>query len=473
MKFCISIAPSSAEEAIEKIRYASQFASLIEVRIDGMKERNLSEILRIPRPGIMITNRSVNEGGKFSGSRREYEESLLEAIACGVDFIDVEYGCGKKFFDTIFSQKKKTKVLLSYHNVQKTSSRLFEKYNAMKNFGADLMKIVSFANAITDNNIIFELLDTAKKEKQKLAAFCMGECGQISRILGRKYGSSLIFAALNEKEITAPAQLPLQQLYDVFRADTISSRTKVFGLLGNPVAHSKGIYFHNEIFTRKKINAVYVNYLVHHLDVFWETFQNSFSGLSITMPFKEKIIPYLDSIDSIAQQIGAVNTVIKRKMNYCGMNTDYMAINSLLRAQFALRKKNILVLGTGGTAKMMAFVGVNNNACVTVLGRNKEKLQLIADAFNCNVDTIEHIENYSPDIVMNGTSIGMLTNEVKRIVSEKFLQTKMLVVDAVYAPELTPLVIAAKEKGCKVITGRKIFEKQAQLQSQIFLDSLQ
>ncbi len=473
MKLCISLSPSTTEEAIEKIQYASQYNSLIELRIDGMKEINLPRIFEQTQQKIIITNRTAREGGKFSGTLDEYEQLFFEAIECGAAYIDIEFAFGKNFFQKINSRKKKTKIILSHHNVQKTPASLLSTYNTMKLFGADVMKIVSLANSIADNKIIFDILHTARLERQKLISFCMGECGHVSRILAGKYGSHLLFAPLNEKEITAPGQLPFTKLYEVFRADKINKTTKVFGLIGNPVSQSKGIYFHNEIFSRKKMNAVYVNFLVHDLDLFFNSYSEEFMGASVTMPFKEKIIPYLDTVDDVCLNIGSVNTILRKKNKFFGYNTDYTAIYSLLRSRTSLKGKKIIVLGTGGVAKTMAHIGVSNNAALTILGRNIiEEAEQLSSELHCRFDALDNIHNYQSDIIMNGTSVGMETNEVKNILPNNFLKKNMVVVEAVYSPELTPLVIAAKEKGCKVITGKEIFEMQAKLQSQLFLEIL-
>lgn len=472
MKLCLSIAPNSMREALRILQEHRTTSELIEVRIDGIRDLNLAQLLRQPRPKLVITNRKIDEGGKFTGSSNHQYEILSEAIRLDAEFVDIEYSWGEKFIKNLLSHSNKTKIICSYHNFVKTPDNLESQYQRMRKTRAHILKIATTANDITDNKLIFDLLKQSRKDRQKLIALCMGEAGQISRILGSRFGNYLTYVSITDKGKTANGQLTYDELKNLYRANKINHRTKVFGLVGNPVKHSKGIYFHNKIFLKKQLNAVYVNFVVDDITEFLSKFRNIFTGLSITMPFKEKIVHQLDEIEIKAVRLEVINTIINRNGKLIGFNTDLPAIVSLLKKRTNLRGKNVIVLGTGATAKTMAFVALMHNSNTTIVGRNPKKTEILAQELGCEWTTLDNLHSLTPDILMNGTSVGMKENEQNNIVTKSFLKKGMLVFDAVYNPVMTPLLHDAVETGCNIITGLELFEKQAQLQSKLFIETM-
>ncbi len=472
MKLCLSITPNSMREALRILQEHRTTAELIEVRIDGIRDLNLAQLMRQPRPRLIITNRKKDEGGKFIGSANQQYEILSEAIRLGADYVDVEYSWGEKFIKNLLSQSNKIKIICSYHNFEETPKNIGQLYQRMQKTGAHIIKIATTANDITDNKLIFDLLKQSRKDRQKLIALCMGEAGEISRILGGKFGSYFTYASITDQDKTADGQLMYDELINLYCADQINHYTKVFGLVGNPVKHSKGIYFHNKIFSRKRLNAVYVNFLVNDLTEYLSKFHNIFTGLSITMPFKEEIMHQLDEIEIKAVRLEVFNTIINRNGKLIGFNTDLPAIVSLLKKRTNLRGKNVIVLGTGATAKTMAFAAIINKCRTTIVGRNPSKAEMLAKEIGCEWTTFDNLQSLTPDILMNGTSVGMKENGQNNIVPKSFFKKDMLVFDAVYNHVMTPLLQDAVEAGCKIITGLELFEKQAQLQSKYFIESM-
>jgi len=472
MKLCLSIAPNSMRDAITTLKKYRHSSELMEVRIDGIRDLNLEQLLQQPRPKLIITNRRKTEGGKFSGSAKQQYKILSEAIQLEAEYIDVEFSWGTEFIKRLLPLSNKTKIICSYHNLKETPGNLKSLYNQMLKTGAQIIKLTTTANDITDNKIIFDLLEQSQKDKQKLIAHCMGEAGKISRIIGGKFGNYLTYAPITEENKTADGQITYDELKNLYRADQLNNRTKIFGLVGNPVSQSKGIYFHNKVFSRKHLNAVYINFLVNDLGIFLSTFKDIISGLSITMPFKEKITSFLDQADNHVSKLGVCNTVIKQKNKFIGYNTDLQAVISLLKKSTKLRGKKAVVLGTGATAKTMAFASMSNGCKTIIVGRDSEKAKMIATELNCEWTTLDNLNSLCPDLLMNGTSVGMKGNKQKRIVPKNFLRKDMIVFDAVYNPVMTPLLQDAAQVGCKIITGLELFEKQAKLQSKLFIDSI-
>jgi 3-dehydroquinate dehydratase/shikimate dehydrogenase len=473
MNICVSIAPVSMAEAVRKLSSAGRKADLVEVRTDGMADVDLARLLRRSRPKVIITNRRASEGGTFSGTADEQFDFFSRAISNGADFIDVEMSWGGERISSLSKNPSRTKIIVSYHNFDETPDKLEEVYADMRKTGADILKIATTANDITDNRRVFALLRRAKRDRQKMIAFCMGERGQASRILSARFGGFLTYATLAVDECTAPGQFTVDDLKNIYRMTAFSSRTKVFGLVGNPVSQSKGIFYHNTIFKRKDVNAIYLNFLVDDLASFLDAFSGELHGFSVTMPFKERIIPFLETIDGAAEKLRAVNTVIVSKRRLSGSNTDLSAIIQIMMKKIQPRGKRIIVLGTGGTARTLAFASASLGAHTTVVGRSPDKARAMAAEFGCEWRLFDFLESLEADVLMNGTSVGMHPETDPPLVPKKFFHRGMIVFDAVYRPEMTPLLTAAKSAHCRVITGMELFTLQARLQSKLFLEGLE
>ena len=477
MKVCLSIAPSSMAEALGRLRNAPPFVDLVEVRTDGITDLNLERLLEPPRPPMIITNRRRDEGGKFSGSVREQLDILLSAARLGAEFVDVEMSWGTNVVSKVLERAGKKRVICSHHDFKKTPANLPSMYRRMRATGARIIKIAVMANEITDNRKIFNLLERARHDRQPIIAFCMGELGQISRILAGKYNAFLTFGSLTPDDCTAPGQINVEDLKHIYRIDTLSARTKIFGLVGNPVSRSKGIYFHNRVFTRRSLDAVYLNFLVQDLAAFLNGFRDELSGLSVTMPWKEEIAKLLDVVEGDAARICSVNSVINRRGKLYGYNTDLPAIISLLKDRTSLKNKHALILGTGATSRTMAFAAITNGAAATIAGRSPRKAKALADELHCSWTTVENAASVSADIVMNGTTVGFSTNSRngtadERLLPRGYFRKRMIVFDAVYSPPMTRLLRDAEAAKCETISGLELFNRQAQLQSKLFLDSM-
>jgi 3-dehydroquinate dehydratase / shikimate dehydrogenase len=327
------------------------------------------------------------------------------------------------------------------------------------------------ANDIADNRLMFDILKRARKERTKTIALCMGEHGQISRILGGCFGSFLTYSPLTENTTTAPGQLTLEQLRDIFRVTEINSKTAIFGLVGKPVKYSRGMLYHNARFAEQSANAVYVNFLVDTLPSFVEAIVPIIRGFSVTMPYKREIIPFVRPFDAEIKGLGAINTVIKQGKQLVGYNTDYAALKEIVNGAVSLRGKKVLILGTGSMSRTMVFTCIRGNASVTIAGRSAEKARALAKEFGCEWSELKTLPP-RPDVVMNGTSVGMGPSSGPGLLPPGYFHPEMLVVEAVYNPPETAMVQEARRNGAKVITGLEIFEHQAAMQSKLFREAI-
>jgi len=217
-KVCIPIVERTVEKSLMAIKEARLLADLIELRTDYLKRIKLTPLLENRQKPFIITNRRKEEGGNYKGEERKRLSVLQEAIDLGADYIDVELATERSFLQGLIRNKKGTQVILSFHDFRKTPSQkeLQGLFDQMVRLGADVIKIVSFARSWEDNLTILSLIPFAKARKRKIVAFCMGEKGKVSRLFSPFLGAAWTYASLNKVRASAPGQLTVRELKDMW-----------------------------------------------------------------------------------------------------------------------------------------------------------------------------------------------------------------------------------------------------------------
>jgi shikimate dehydrogenase len=254
---------------------------------------------------------------------------------------------------------------------------------------------------------------------------------------------------------------------DLYRWDEQNAETEVFGLIGNPVAHSLGPAMFNHCFDNGKINAVYLPFLVEGdaeaFNMFLEQVsarpELGFGGFSVTLPHKTHALDYAnqhgDHVDNLAEAIGAVNTL---KIGFNGL----LSAHALGGDRHALHGKKVAVIGAGGVSRAVVAGLVDVGARVRIYNRTLGKAESLAKEFRCKYAGIEDLTDHTADIVVNCTSLGSP-------VPEGVLSEGMTVFDTVYNPLETKLLRDAAAAGAATVNGAEMFIRQAMAQYKIFI----
>ena len=475
---CVPIIANNLKDVLRDMAEASKVADIIELRIDYIKTPDLKLLLERRIKPVIVTNRPVREGGKFKGSEEDRISLLKLAIRLQADYVDIEHdsiqniskGAAKSAYES------KTKIIVSYHNFNETPDDLSDIYQKLSQNGADIIKIVTYANDITDNVKIYQLL---QKSKKPIISFCMGEYGIISRILYKKFGSYLTFAALQSGKESAPGQINIHELLNVYHIGKQNEQTAIYGLIGNPVSHSISPIIHNTLFNEMGFNSVYVPFKVNNIDDFIEEFRMlDIRGYSVTIPHKESITNHLDAIDPMAKKIGAVNTIVNRNGKLIGFNTDYEAavkalnsvnnLSGVSEEEGYLKGKKVTLLGAGGAARAIAFGLKDCGAHITIINRNHNRAQLLARDVGCLSGKLDDLHTIEADILINATPVGMFPKVNETPIAKNKLKPDIIVFDTIYNPIETKLLQDAKAQGCKVVGGLPMFIQQAAAQFKLW-----
>ncbi|MEW6027378.1 MAG: type I 3-dehydroquinate dehydratase [Planctomycetota bacterium] len=554
---CIPIGNCTIQRLLKNLRQASKSADLVEIRADSITGFSLATLLKYkPQKPLIFTCYSRLSGGAFRGTESQRINLLLSAITSGrFEYITIDIPLSLKIPEATKSlidlaRRKKAKIILAYHNYRNTPDNLSAVYRQLAALRPDAVKIVTYAREFSDNFRIFRLARqtavpplasprranlaqkggslalTGGMKRPKLIAFCMGEKGLISRILYRRFGLFLTYASYKQGAQTAEGQIPFGQMKYLYRADSINRRTRIFGLLGNPIEHSYSPILFNALFYAKNISGVYLPFAIdlpagrqgrkHFKDDFAliKKFLKP-EGFSITSPYKIKAMQFVSRLSRSAREIGAINTIYKRGGKYIGTNTDWLGV---LETLYQLRKmlnnrpalsaptfrrrgkkgevrprlaparaeraegRQALIIGKGGAARAILYVLRNSGIRTTVFARKAGKgaplLSTEARAPSPQGTVrgalpLSRLSQYcrgsgSDKIIINATPIGMQPDTAKSPVPKTCLKRGMVVFDTIYNPSRTQLLKDAQKKGCITVNGLMMFLVQALKQMECF-----
>lgn len=452
---CIPIIAANTQDALRDMQAAAPLADMLELRLDHIKDPDLPRLLEAKSKPVIVTITPPEEMGAFTGTDDERLALLEQAIRLGAEYIDCNLGWHA--LPRLLSIKGKTRVIVSSHNYDETPTDLTGLYSEIAATGADVVKIATFANRISDNLRMLELIRNAEKD---CIGICMGPIGEPSRILAPSCGALLTFASLDTGQESAPGQIPADIMRSIYNSSSLNSDTRLFGLIGNPVSKSRGYILFNRLFQHYGLNMCYLNFQVDDMDDFMESFGRILGGFSITMPHKQAVTAYLDATDAISERIGAVNTVVNLKGRLLGCNTDTVGVVKPLLQRTGLKKKRVTLLGAGGAARAAAAALMEQGALVTIRNRTVSRAEQLAGELGCASGSLDAFNPDEADVLVNMTSVGMHPDIEEMPVAEEKLRG-MIVFDGVYNPPETKLLRTALQAGCTIIPGIEMFINQA------------
>ncbi len=471
---CVSIGRGRHKHMIlEHQNLAEKGAKLVELRLDFIyTDVNLKRLLDERPTAVLVTCRRERDGGRWTGSEDKRLTLLRSAIVAGVEYVDLEEDIASQI-----PRYGKTKRVISYHNFRETPENLDEIHARMAQLDPDVVKIATMAHRPHD---CIRMLTMVREKSRTVPTIglCMGEIGIPTRILGSKFGAPFTYATFHHERALAPGQLSYDQMTKIYHYDQIDQNTEVYGVIADPIAHSLSPLIHNVAFRDLKLNNIYVPFRVpsEDLELFLqECGQLGIKGLSVTIPHKEAVLQYATRMDPAVEEIGAANTLIFDQDQRIAYNTDFRAaMESIDRAMSMqsvvsnYKDAIALVLGAGGVSKAIAYGLVRRGADVVISSRTFDRAKALADELECRAVEWSQRYKFKPNILVNGTPVGMHPNVDDTPFDVRYLTGSMVVFDTIYNPEQTLLVKNARQQNCVVVTGVDMFVGQAAVQFELF-----
>ena len=521
----------------EAARAAEAGADLVEYRLDelvgdegveeGVRgEGGVSEAVRLveasPLPCI-ATCRPVWEGGRYEGEESA-RRALFEALAAATRppvYLDVELRAyqndpaWRELIEQVAARAEASGgggspgIILSSHDFEGRPADLLRRVAAMA--GVDAARVVKLAwsaRSLRDNLEAFELLGPGQTQGEAggeargevavggkpMIALCMGEFGVASRVLAKKFGGLLTFAALDAQRKTAPGQPTLDEFKRLYRWDAIRRDTPVFGVIGYPVGHSMSPAVHNAALEASRADGVY---LPMPIAPGWEPFKATlatwldfgplnFRGASVTIPHKEHLLRFVresgGEIEPLAERIGAANTLaVRADGTLYACNTDYAAALDAVCEALSIERDDLAgrrvgVLGAGGAARAVVAGFAHHGARVTVYNRTLERARDLAEALGdaspVGAASLDAVSGAEATIWVNCTPVGMHPNvdATPMVVppGDRAWGPGVLAFDTIYNPVQTRWLTRARAAGCVTVSGVEMFVRQAAAQFELW-----
>lgn len=543
-QICVPIMVEEHASAIRDATLAAEHgADLVEFRVDvffedkedstDLLQDRIDRVLELVRASpvpCIVTCRPHWEGGEYHGDDDE-RVSLYEALGTSDHppaYIDVELATytrsaniRQKINLGVNHPKQQravsTRLILSTHDFEGRPSDLTRKILKMQGEPAcAVVKVAYRARSIRDNLELFEIL---RDQTKPTIALGMGDFGIMSRILAPKFGGFLTFASLRDESTTAPGQITIEDLINLYRFRSIKPTTKVYGIIGWPVKQSMSPLVHNAGFEQIGWDGVYVPMPVEGS---YESFKAtvlslidfkelSFAGASVTIPHKEHFVQLLNEHDSalmvrsfgesgIQEQSvlqGAANTFFHdgyewehegksgwQSEGQYVYNTDITAIKQLIPLVFdEVDHRTVTVIGAGGVARAATAAALQHGSSIYLSNRNLDKAVRLKDEISAPHDSTwegrvqitqqDQLRESRSDLYINCTPVGMTGGPDPDGLSIPIpdmpdLSPDTVFFDTVYNPIETPMLKAAKERGYRTIDGVQMFVKQAAAQFEIW-----
>ncbi len=446
--------------------------TFLEFRLDYLSDPSgASELIRTfrkryPDSHILATCRHKQNKGRFSGPIEQQITHLRNAANAGAAALDLEIESAERAKSALTALRDSAPLLVSYHNFENTPA-LDPILRRLQRIPADAYKMATTARKPSDN---LRLLDFAREHcRAQLVAFCMSDVGMLTRVLGLGFGSLYTYAAPREDECTARGQIIAKDMRGLYRCEKLNRQSRVYGLVADPVSHSKSPLIHNRAFHARRVDAVYLPFLVarSHLSE-WMALATALpiAGFSVSIPHKQRILRHLDIVEPPAKRVGAVNTVWRKGGKWRGTNTDIEGVLKPLRRRLRLAHASILIVGYGGAARAAAIALQDAGAKITISGRNMKTAQTLARAVNGEVVTLTESQTREYDALVHATPVGMYP-KIEECLFHDGIPADV-VLDMVYNPHETLLLKRAKQQGCTVIHGSEMLLEQAASQFEIW-----
>jgi 3-dehydroquinate dehydratase/shikimate dehydrogenase len=478
-KLCVAIQAGSAAELMERAETALADAKFLEFRLDSLPKpaaalARIGEFLAAHRDVTAIaTCRRKEFGGNFVGSLTAELDVLLKAAQAGCQIVDLEVESAEQANPALLRKFRNglreagCALLVSFHDFSRTRD-LDRAADRISAFAPDFVKVVSTAKSLADNLAVLRLIEN-RSLSTHVVGIAMGEEGIVSRVLGPRAGAAFTFASFSDGAETAPGQVTARTLRDLYRVEHLDHATRIFGVAGNPIAHSLSPLMQNTAFRRLSVNAVLLPLKTRTLaDLLTLALELPLGGVAVTMPLKQEVLPHLANMDPLTARIGACNTLrTGADGKLYGFNTDVAGVVRPLEKRLRLKGARIAILGAGGAARAAVFGLVEQGAEVFVVNRTHETAVALAKRAKAKAMKHEQFAKAQFDVLINSTPCGMAGAKPSLPIKESELNAG-LVFDLVYNPMETPLLKLAKARGIPVISGVEMFVQQGARQFEIW-----
>ena len=511
MIFLVLSGKTLEEDLREIIRYRTHIDG-VEVRADFLEDpagQDWRDFFRRAGLPAILTLRRPRDGGHWHRPEEDRRELFLRLLSHGgFRYVDLEEDAELPDIEAAARAGGVT-IIRSFHDFKGVPENLAARIRSLARMPGDIPKAAGMPRSCRDLSMIIEAFDSLRDIPKILLG--MGEFGFPVRVLAPRLGSYLTFASPGGDRV-APGLIDPETLDTVYRYHKTGPATRIYGIIGNPILHSRSPHIHNAAYDRLGLDAVYVPFHVDRAADFMPVLRRlEMGGLSVTVPFKEEVIPLCARVEEAVRVTGACNTIVPGPGGLAGYNTDVEGFLAPLRRLYGrteagttgagvresgaaagegspgrggfLAGIRACVVGAGGSARSAVYALAGEGARVLVLNRTPERAARLAGDISAALgresvawagldgEGLRKAEIFR-DIVVNTTTMGMHPwEDLDPLEGLEFAGTET-VYDIVYSPRETKLLRRAAAAGCRVVYGEEMLLSQAYRQFLLYTGRL-
>jgi 3-dehydroquinate dehydratase/shikimate dehydrogenase len=495
-KLCLSLTGSTIARNLAAIDRYRGLIDMAELRADYLDPAEQFLIRSFPeRAGLptILTVRRKADGGRFE----QGEGVRLVILAKGLSFaesdkrknfayVDIEHDLQIPAIQEA-ARTFGTRIIRTLHCMDGVPSNLESLWRELADNPYEIPKLAVRVKTMADTEALLRMFAgpgalsgaSGVPGAGQRIIIGSGDFGFCTRVLAKRMGSMLVYASAVKAglEQSAPGQLDPEAYLTTYRGKQAEADWNLYGILGGPsVLGSLSPAIHNSGFSTLGLKAMYVPFPSDDLESFLRTTEIlNIRGFSVTVPFKEKILPRLSSKSAEVEAIGACNTAVRGSKGWAGYNTDAYGFKRAVIEFMGtgdLKGINACIVGAGGAARAVAYTlhELGANACI--INRNLTKAKRLAERYGFRWSgmterAVELVERHN-DLIIQTTSVGMDGGTPGDPVEWYEFSGREAVFETIYNPLETQLLRRAKAAGCRVTSGVGMLQAQASAQFSLF-----
>jgi len=470
---CLVLTGPRLEDCRRQLDESRDHLNLAELRADLVDRSQWPELNAFSREAgvpLILTLRQTRDGGQWAGEPGEREAFFRMALEGAWTWLDLEDDQRLPALEAAWRAQGRG-LVISFHDFEGVPAGWENRLEAALGPGITAKAAVfpkSSAEFVQFLRDLKTVADRPRPADQGFVALAMGGFGFPSRVLAARLGSRWTYAS-PPGQTAAPGQIDPATLQNLYRFRDQTPSTPVYGIVGNPVFHTKSPWIHNPAFAQLGLPGTYLPFLADELPSFFAACDLlGVQGLSCTIPFKEDVLLHLSDKTDAVRATGACNTLWRaRDGRWHGDNTDapgfMVPLAGLLHGRWdGLRAT---VVGTGGAARGVIWALRQVGVKVVVLGRTPDKAQALALEFGAEWAPLgpeaRLIVEDHPDLIVQTTSVGMGETEGQDPLDWYDFTGREIAYDIIYTPRWTTFLTRAKDAGCRVLFGQDMLLGQA------------
>ena len=474
---CVSVAETSTRAAVECFQKAvARFPVVkrIEVRLDALDRPDPEALARACPDGVEMLQ-TCRAGGALAATTSERLELLKRAAAEGVDLIDVDADEVVPFRQALTSIQGSVetapRLVVSHHDHVATPGdealrATLERLGELAREPGDVVKLATTALEATDGlRVLSQARRFTARTGRTAVAMAMGDRGVASRVLAPVFGLDHTYAAAEFARLTAPGQLTVEDMVEVYRFAELAPDWSVYGLLGEAIGASPSPAMHNACFRDLGLRCVYVPLECSHGSLALEKMAKlRIAGLSVTTPHKQAAMAAASDCDEATRQIGAANTLrLSEAGGWHASNTDAEAAADSLEAVVGqVSGRRVGLVGAGGAARAVGHELVRRGAKLVLHARRPEAARKVAAVLGAEAGCLPgDLVAGDCEILVNGTPLGGVMALGASPVAPDAFEPGMTAFDMVYWPLRTRFLIDAESRGAQCLGGLDMLVRQA------------